>query len=88
VLALFSPDLLSQSGRRIKRQPCGIGTGSLGQVGHAGTSGAATQPLWKFGLPLQIDPAGMSKRKKVQITIFKDAQRRADTWAGTPGRLM
>src|SRR4029079_6491243 len=30
VLALFRTDLLTQGGLRIKRQPCGLGTGSLG----------------------------------------------------------
>jgi hypothetical protein len=54
VLALhFSPDLLSQGGRRIKRQPCGLGTGSLGQV---------AAPDFRFGrTPFNRNPVRLSE---------------------------
>ena len=75
---VVSPSMLAPFG--IKRQPEGVGAGSLGQVGRpvSGPALRALQTVTPAFFPFRC-PAGMPKRNKFRSPyVCRDAQRRAD----------
>jgi hypothetical protein len=88
-LGVVSPSVLALC--RIKRQPEGIGAGSLGQVGQSLFEDRPRASQWRQSLLPFRCPAGMSKRNKfrspcVRETILETRKGVPTNWAGTPDR--